>query len=58
MDDVKKYVNCIAILQYIYDVFMDDAWTLGQEQLLVAQTMCNLYKQGSNSAETPCQVLL
>ena len=57
MDDVKKYVNCIAILQYIHDALMD-AQTLGQEQLLVAQTMCNLYKQGSNSAETPCQVLL
>ena len=31
MDDVKKHVSCMAILQYIYGALMDNTWILGQE---------------------------
>ena len=41
-----------------YGESMDNAWTLGQGYLLLAQAMRLLYKQYRNTAETSYQVLL
>ena len=35
-------------------ILMADVWTLGQGYLLLAQTMCLLYKQDRNTLETSC----
>jgi len=29
---------------YIHGVFMNDTWTSEQDKLVLAQTICNLYK--------------
>ena len=30
-NDIKEYINYIAIIQYTYSTLMDDTWTLGQD---------------------------
>ena len=45
-------------VQYSYKRHKDETWTIhglqGKVKLVLAWTTCNLYKQNSNSAETPC----
>ena len=36
----------------------DNAWILGQVDIVVAQTILYLYKQRSNAMRAPCRVLL
>ena len=44
MNDIKEHVNSMSILWYIYNALIDDVWTLGQDKLVLAWTICNLYK--------------
>ena len=41
-----------------YSRLINNTYTLGQIYLSLAQAMYLLYKQDSNTSETPCQVLL
>ena len=47
MDDIKEHVNSMSTSWYIHGVLMDDIWTIYK-----------LYKYGSNTMGTSCQVLL